>query len=169
MLYTVIFNKHLRINTLSVCVFGLFHASCLTPYKQTKDGILHFSRQTFSLFSHGRFSFPWYLGYEFCCQRQQWQGRIRQIFILCVCGCVFEEKKRWEKEKREERLCMRRCVFICFPSIYICECLRTRVCVCVLGEQCSQAADIIHLPVTGPGAAGKAADSSPAPTTKAAS
>lgn len=66
------------------------------------------------------------------------------------------------------------CCLLCLQSLCVRTAGRHRVCVfvcflCVLGEQCSQAADIIHLPVTGPRAARKVADSSPAPTTKAAS
>ncbi|CAL8305551.1 unnamed protein product [Gadus morhua 'NCC'] len=50
------------------------------------------------------------------------------------------------------------------------ECLSLSVADNVVWEQCGgQAADIIHLPVTGPRTAGKAADSSPALTMVAAS
>lgn len=41
-------------------------------------------------------------------------------------------------KERDERLCMRRCVFICFPSIYICECLHGCVCVCVIGSSAAR-------------------------------
>lgn len=80
--------------------------------------------------------------------------------------CVREANNmRIRKEKSaRKRVCVCACIGVC-----VCVKQRQTVCVCVFGEQCGQAADIIHLPVTGPRAAGKVADSSLAMTTEAAS
>lgn len=66
---------------------------------------------------------------------------------LCARVCVFKRVKGGRKKDEKES------VRVCAPA---CECTRG-------WEQCGYAADIIHLPVTGPGAAGKVADTPPLP------
>lgn len=134
--------------------------------------LLHVSKQrrnpavslkTVSLFSLVRFWFP-----VICrilvllpkaANRGAYYTNSRTLYV-----CVREANNmRIRKEKSARK---RVCVCAC---IGVCVCVKQRQTVCVFGEQCGQAADIIHLPVTGPRAAGKVADSSLAMTTEAAS
>lgn len=136
--------------------------------------LLHVSKQrrnpavslkTVSLFSLVRFWFP-----VICrilvllpkaANRGAYYTNSRTLYV-----CVREANNmRIRKEKSaRKRVCVCACIGVC-----VCVKQRQTVCVCVFGEQCGQAADIIHLPVTGPRAAGKVADSSLAMTTEAAS
>lgn len=79
------------------------------------------SLKTVSLFS---LDSPWYVGYWFCCQRQQIEGRATQTVALCT--CVSEKPTmRIRKEKSARKrvcVCMHRCLCVC-ETDKLCVCL----------------------------------------------
>ncbi len=78
------------------------------------------------------FHSPWYVGYWFCCQRQQRES-------VCVCVCVCFKKREYESLKgRKKSLCS---VFVCLCAcVSVCVCVRMCVCVsvgvCVCVSEC---------------------------------
>lgn len=83
-----------------------------------------FSSKYFHCFHLWDFHSPWYVGYWFCCQRQQRESAIGHIPTLSVRVCVCIKVKEYTRRGKEweERLCVGVFLF----ALCVCVCARER-------------------------------------------